>query len=170
MPPKPDISTGKTHDEVVVLTLVMMLKENGHSLGKAAYETMHKLHGERSVDSFNHSLRAINKLAGELVEKKKNGVELSPADVGRTSGGDGGAAANTPKKRKSASGGEDGGAAKKKRAPAKKGGKKADTPVGGRSFQFIVLLLIMLRRTQRTTKSPATLRRSRARMSLLELF
>ena len=82
----------------------MSLKSNGKSLADPLKD-MVSLDGTRTLSSFEHSLRAANKLAGDLVTKKGNGESLSPADVGRVPGEAPATPAKktpaTPRKRKS---------------------------------------------------------------------
>jgi hypothetical protein len=131
MPPKP-VTGDKTYDEVTVLGLLLVIKQLGGTYSKTLAD-MAALDGKRTTSSFEHSLRAANKLAGELLEKTKTGAKLSPADIGRSvDGSPAGTAPNTPKKRKAADGDEDrGSAAKKKRTPAKKGSKPVDSGADG---------------------------------------
>lgn len=172
MPPKAAAGE-KMYDEVTVLGLLLVIKAAGGTYNKVLAD-MSALDGKRTTSSFEHSLRAVNKLAGELFEKQKAGHKLGPADIGRDANGTAAApsaAANTPKKRGSAAAGnEDGGAAKKKRASGKKGGKKADTPVDGRPIRLQDLFLIMLINLQKTMKKLATRQRSKAKTSRPKLL
>lgn len=126
MPSKATVSAsaGRQYDEVIVLVLLMALK----SMGGAAnpwFKDMAALDGDRSASGFEHALRALNKLAGELLEKKTKVKKLVPEDVGRAATG-----AVTPNKRKAGS--ESGTASpmkktKKTKTPAKKGAKGLDS-------------------------------------------
>jgi hypothetical protein len=99
MPPNAAIAgVGKQYDEIVVIVLLMALKSSGGA-ANPWYKDMSALDGTRSVSGFQHSLRAANKLAGELLEKKTKGEALVPEDVGRTSNGEG-CGTVSPKKRK----------------------------------------------------------------------
>lgn len=81
MPPKA-AATGKQYDEVTVLGLLMTIKTLGGTYNKTLAD-MAALDGKRSTSSFEHSSRAANKLAGELLEKQKAGHTLKPIDIGR---------------------------------------------------------------------------------------
>jgi hypothetical protein len=97
MPP----ATVKQYDEVVVTALLVALKSKGGSLNEAIKD-MVALDGNRTHSSFEHSLRAANKLAGDLNTKKLNGVALEPSDIPGTAPASAiGATASpkTPKKR-----------------------------------------------------------------------
>lgn len=84
----------KTYDELVVVALLMSLKAKGGTIAEAVKD-MAALDGKRSVSGFEHSLRAPNKLAGVLNEKKTRGEALGPDDIG----GVGGGSPTTPRKR-----------------------------------------------------------------------
>ncbi|KAF2436621.1 hypothetical protein EJ08DRAFT_644948, partial [Tothia fuscella] len=87
----------KQYDEVVVVALLLALRDKGGSL--APYlKDMHALDGNRSISGFEHSLRAANKLAGELLAKKQSGEVLTPADLSGNSAT--APTSATPKKRR----------------------------------------------------------------------
>jgi hypothetical protein len=127
MPPK-STAGAKTYDEITVLGLLLCIKNLGGSYNKVLAD-MSAIDGERSVSSFEHSLRSANKLAGELFTKQKAGQKLGPADIGRTVDVMGG---GTPKKR-AAVAGDDGGSARKKRTTVKKEAKLVDSGIDGMS-------------------------------------
>lgn len=82
----------KQYDETVVVALLMALKSKGGSLAEPLKD-MTSLDGTRTLSGFEHQLRAANKLATTLNEKKARGEALSPADVG------GGGRTASPRKR-----------------------------------------------------------------------
>jgi hypothetical protein len=92
-------TTGKTYDEIVVVALLMSLKAKGGSLAEALKD-MNALDGTRTVSGFEHSLRAVNKLAGNLNEKKARGESIDPTDMpGGSSATKDSARPTTPRKR-----------------------------------------------------------------------
>jgi hypothetical protein len=79
----------KTYGETVVVALLMSLKAKGGTLAECIKD-MTYLDGTRKFASFEHSLRAASRLAGQLNDKKDAGQVIGPADM---SGG--GASAGT---------------------------------------------------------------------------
>ncbi|QDS68429.1 hypothetical protein FKW77_010796 [Venturia effusa] len=96
----PTTSTGpKQYDETVVIALIMALKAKGGTLADPLKD-MTALDGNRSQSGFEHSLRAVNRLATVLNEKKARGEGLGPGDVGGAgAGGAGGGVGASPRKR-----------------------------------------------------------------------
>ncbi|TID16757.1 hypothetical protein E2P81_ATG09316 [Venturia nashicola] len=80
--------SAKQYDETVVVALIMALKAKGGTTSEALKD-MTSLDANRSLSSFEHQLRAANRLATTLNEKKSRGEALGPADVGGGSGGGG---------------------------------------------------------------------------------
>ncbi|KIW04161.1 uncharacterized protein PV09_04968 [Verruconis gallopava] len=78
------LNKGKQYDEVVVIVLLMALKSSGGT-ASSWYQDMAALDGTRTVSSLEHSLRAANKLAGELLDRKRKGEAFEPALIGRPS-------------------------------------------------------------------------------------
>jgi hypothetical protein len=79
----------KKYDDVVVVALLVALREKGGTLNPSLV-LMKDLDGSRSTSSFEHSLRAANKLAASILAKKQAGQPITPADMGDTT------AASTP--------------------------------------------------------------------------
>jgi hypothetical protein len=97
MAPALSTATSKQYDAVVVTALLMQIKSSGGTINNALRH-MSALDGFRTVSGFEHSLRALNKLAGELNAKEAKGEELGPEDMGNTAGNSGSPVA-TPRKR-----------------------------------------------------------------------
>jgi hypothetical protein len=75
----------KKYDDVVVVALLAVLREKGGPLNPGL-ALMKDLDGSRSTSSFEHSLRAANKMAMSIVAKRQAGQPITPADIGNTAG------------------------------------------------------------------------------------
>jgi hypothetical protein len=91
-------AASKVYDETIIVALLMALKSKGGTYTEPLKD-MVALNGNRTLSSFEHSLRAANKLAGEFNAKKASGQALTPADMPNESASGTTSTTATPKKR-----------------------------------------------------------------------
>jgi hypothetical protein len=68
----PPVIEPKKYDEVIIVALLLALKEKGGAMNPIL-QSMSDLDGSRTPSSFEHSLRAANKLASSILARKQAG-------------------------------------------------------------------------------------------------